>query len=65
MSHIRRLGELGGYNTDHFFRVDKGFVAQVADVSGGRTAKLSAAQQVRVRVPGRAGADRSGGRSRA
>ena len=26
--HILRLAKLGAYNTNHFFRVDKGFVAQ-------------------------------------
>jgi len=26
--HIMRLAKLGAYNTNHFFRVDKGFVAQ-------------------------------------
>lgn len=44
-AHIRRLGELGAYNTNHFFRVDKGFVAQTADVLGGRTAPLDALQK--------------------
>jgi cyclophilin family peptidyl-prolyl cis-trans isomerase len=44
-AHILRLGELGAYNTNHFFRVDKGFVAQVADVGGGRAAPLDAAQR--------------------
>ena len=32
VTHILRLFDLGAYNTDHFFRVDKGFVAQLADV---------------------------------
>lgn len=31
--HIMELAALGGYNTVSFFRVDKGFVAQVADVA--------------------------------
>lgn len=43
--HIRRLGELGAYNTNHFFRVDRGFVAQTADVLGGRTAPLDTLQK--------------------
>jgi len=45
VAHIRRLGELGAYNTNHFFRVDKGFVAQTADVLGGRTAPLDNMQR--------------------
>ncbi|KAK9812941.1 hypothetical protein WJX72_006104 [[Myrmecia] bisecta] len=36
VAHILKLGQLGGYNTNHFFRVDKGFVAQTADVANGR-----------------------------
>ena len=28
VKHILELGRLGAYNTNHFFRVDKGFVAQ-------------------------------------
>ena len=28
VKHIIELGRLGAYNTNHFFRVDKGFVAQ-------------------------------------
>ncbi|PWZ53053.1 Peptidyl-prolyl cis-trans isomerase CYP23 [Zea mays] len=32
VEHIFKLVRLGCYNTNHFFRVDKGFVAQVADV---------------------------------
>ena len=27
-AHILELGRLGAYNTNHFFRVDRGFVAQ-------------------------------------
>eukprot|EP01024_Parvocaulis_polyphysoides_P017440 TRINITY_DN176_c0_g2_i2.p1 TRINITY_DN176_c0_g2~~TRINITY_DN176_c0_g2_i2.p1 ORF type:complete len:243 (-),score=28.94 TRINITY_DN176_c0_g2_i2:17-703(-) len=34
--HIIKLAQMGGYNTNHFFRVDKGFVAQVLDVMNGR-----------------------------
>eukprot|EP00890_Picochlorum_soloecismus_P002990 jgi/Picsp_1/3692/NSC_06529-R1_cyclophilin-like protein len=39
-SHIIRLAEMGAYNTNHFFRVHEGFVAQIADVVGGRTLGL-------------------------
>jgi cyclophilin family peptidyl-prolyl cis-trans isomerase len=42
---VLNLIEVGAYNTNHFFRVDKGFVAQVADVSTGRTQGLSNLQQ--------------------
>ncbi|KAF8378414.1 hypothetical protein HHK36_029753 [Tetracentron sinense] len=45
VDHIFKLVRLGGYNTNHFFRVDKGFVAQVADVVGGRTAPLNEEQK--------------------
>ncbi|KNA12932.1 hypothetical protein SOVF_121790 [Spinacia oleracea] len=45
VEHIFKLVRLGGYNTNHFFRVDKGFVAQVADVRGGRTAPMNAEQR--------------------
>lgn len=31
--------------SNHFFRVDKGFVAQIADVIGGRTVALNEEQQ--------------------
>ncbi|GAX81493.1 hypothetical protein CEUSTIGMA_g8922.t1 [Chlamydomonas eustigma] len=34
--HIFELVTLGLYTGNHFFRVDKGFVAQTADVAGGR-----------------------------
>lgn len=46
VAHIKRLGELGAYNTNHFFRVDAGFVAQTADVLSGRETPLSAMQRV-------------------
>ncbi|XP_019170506.1 PREDICTED: peptidyl-prolyl cis-trans isomerase CYP23 [Ipomoea nil] len=46
VEHIFKLVRLGGYNTNHFFRVDKGFVAQVADVAGGRTAPMNEEQRV-------------------
>ena len=45
-AHILKLAKLGGYNGNHFFRVDKGFVAQTASVVGGREAKLDEKQQV-------------------
>lgn len=40
-AHIFRLCALGAYTGNHIFRVDKGFVAQVADVLGGRNLTLS------------------------
>ncbi|KAM7251676.1 hypothetical protein ACFE04_023559 [Oxalis oulophora] len=45
VDHIFKLVRLGGYNTNHFFRVDKGFVAQVADVVGGRSAPMNDEQR--------------------
>ncbi|KAL3701611.1 hypothetical protein R1sor_019633 [Riccia sorocarpa] len=45
VAHILKLVQLGGFNTNHFFRVDKGFVAQVADVVGGRAAPLNREQR--------------------
>ena len=47
--HILKLAKLGAYNTVSFFRVDKGFVAQTADVVYGRLegAPLDARQLVR------------------
>lgn len=45
VEHIRKLVQLGAYNSNHFFRVDKGFVAQVADVIGGREGPLNVEQQ--------------------
>ncbi|KAL4425779.1 hypothetical protein ABPG75_009795 [Micractinium tetrahymenae] len=45
VEHIRRCGELGLYTSNYFFRVDKGFVAQTAEINGGRTAPMSAMQQ--------------------
>ena len=52
--HILELFRRGAYDTNHFFRVDKGFVAQVADVVGGRRAPLDAFQNeiARDTVPG-------------
>lgn len=45
VDHIFKLVRLGCYNTNHFFRVDKGFVAQVADVVGGRLAPMNEEQR--------------------
>ncbi|KAK7368083.1 hypothetical protein VNO80_10105 [Phaseolus coccineus] len=45
VDHIFKLVQLGGYNTNHFFRVDKGFVAQVADVANGRSAPMNEDQK--------------------
>ncbi|BBN11873.1 hypothetical protein MPTK1_5g15470 [Marchantia polymorpha subsp. ruderalis] len=45
VKHILKLVKLGAYNSNHFFRVDRGFVAQVADVVGGREAPLNAEQR--------------------
>ncbi|XP_058084016.1 peptidyl-prolyl cis-trans isomerase CYP23 [Magnolia sinica] len=45
VEHIFKLVRLGCYNTNHFFRVDRGFVAQVADVVGGRTAPMNEDQR--------------------
>ncbi|AAD14500.1 Hypothetical protein [Arabidopsis thaliana] len=45
VDHIFKLVRLGGYNTNHFFRVDKGFVAQVADVASGRSAPMNEEQR--------------------
>ncbi|KAK6922041.1 Cyclophilin-type peptidyl-prolyl cis-trans isomerase domain, partial [Dillenia turbinata] len=46
VDRIFKLVRLGCYNTNQFFRVDKGFVAQVADVAGGRTAPMNEEQRV-------------------
>ena len=43
VAHILKLFRMGGYDTNHVFRVDKGFVAQVQGVDGGRRAKMSKA----------------------
>jgi cyclophilin family peptidyl-prolyl cis-trans isomerase len=45
VDHIFKLVRLGCFNTNHFFRVDKGFVAQVADVVGGRLAPMNEEQR--------------------
>ncbi|KAG9134460.1 hypothetical protein Leryth_019917 [Lithospermum erythrorhizon] len=49
VEHIFKLVRLGCFNTNHFFRVDKGFVAQVADVTGGRSAPMNEEQRVEAR----------------
>ena len=43
VQHILRLVQMGGYNTNEIFRVDKGFVCQVQGVDGGRRAPMSKA----------------------
>ncbi|XP_074335701.1 peptidyl-prolyl cis-trans isomerase CYP23-like isoform X1 [Apium graveolens] len=45
VEHIYKLVRLGCYNTNHFFRVDHGFVAQVADVGNGRSAPMNEVQK--------------------
>lgn len=52
-SHILKLAKLGAYNTVNFFRVDKGFVAQTADVVFGRLegVGLDARQQAGLSSP--------------
>ena len=56
VEHMRKLGEMGLFNTNHFFRVDRGFVAQTADVLGGRSAPMNPEQKVRGRGAVRQGA---------
>ena len=46
VSLILKLIKIGGYNTNHFFRVDAGFVAQVADVANGREVELDTVQRL-------------------
>ena len=43
VAHILRLVRMGGYNTNEIFRVDKGFVAQLQGVDGGRRAPMNKA----------------------
>ena len=43
VAHITRLFRMGGYNTNEIFRVDRGFVAQIQGVEGGRRARMNAA----------------------
>jgi cyclophilin family peptidyl-prolyl cis-trans isomerase len=47
--HIIALMRSGCYNSNHFFRVDKGFVAQTGDVISSRLVPLSAQQQAEAR----------------
>ena len=44
-AHVLEAFELGLYDTNHFFRVDRGFVAQIADCAGGRRAAMSERQR--------------------
>ncbi|GIL60334.1 hypothetical protein Vafri_14960 [Volvox africanus] len=44
-AHIFKLARMGCYTSNHFFRVDKGFVAQISDVVGGRTIPMNDEQQ--------------------
>jgi cyclophilin family peptidyl-prolyl cis-trans isomerase len=48
VSLIRTAVEMGMYNTNHFFRVDKGFVAQTQDVVYGRLLPLNPDQKAAV-----------------
>lgn len=50
VKHIVKLFQLGCYNSNHFFRVDAGFVAQTADVMGGRLVPLSDEQKQEAEV---------------
>jgi Cyclophilin type peptidyl-prolyl cis-trans isomerase/CLD len=43
--HMLTLFRSGCFNSNHFFRVDKGFVAQTADVVSGSMARLSPMQR--------------------
>ncbi len=49
-AHIQKLAKLGAYNTVNFFRVDKGFVAQVTDIRGNRLVPLNEEQEVSINV---------------
>lgn len=51
VKHITKLFQLGCYNSNHFFRVHAGFVAQTADVVGGRLVPLAEQQQKEAQVP--------------
>lgn len=48
VDHIKRCAELGLYTSNHIFRVDRGFVAQVDGIENGRTAPMNAMQRVSV-----------------
>ncbi|GMH34532.1 hypothetical protein BSKO_02366 [Bryopsis sp. KO-2023] len=43
VKHILKLFQLGAYNTNHIFRVDAGFVAQISSISLGTTAPINEA----------------------
>ena len=45
-AHILKLAQLGAYNTVPFFRVDRGFVAQVTDIRGNRLVPMNKEQEV-------------------
>lgn len=45
VAHILKLFQLGAYNTNHIFRVDAGFVAQISGVSLGRLAPMNTAMK--------------------
>ena len=45
VAHIIRLGALGAYNTVDFFRIDKGFVAQVSEITSARQIALDPMQK--------------------
>eukprot|EP00892_Ulva_mutabilis_P003844 jgi/Ulvmu1/1831/UM119_0050.1 len=53
VKHIIKLFQLGCYNSNHFFRVHAGFVAQTSDVASGRMVHLSDEQkkEAEVKVP--------------
>eukprot|EP00193_Tetraselmis_chui_P016513 CAMPEP_0177780924 /NCGR_PEP_ID=MMETSP0491_2-20121128/17527_1 /TAXON_ID=63592 /ORGANISM="Tetraselmis chuii, Strain PLY429" /LENGTH=275 /DNA_ID=CAMNT_0019300857 /DNA_START=90 /DNA_END=918 /DNA_ORIENTATION=- len=46
VSHILKLARIGGYDSNHFFRVDKGFVAQVGEVADARLVPLTPLQKM-------------------
>ncbi len=46
---ITKLLQLGAYNSNHFFRVDKGFVAQVAGVEGNLLFEMNEEQREHAR----------------
>lgn len=49
-AHMLKIFELGLMNTNHFFCVDSGFVAQLADVSNGGRFPLDARQRAAAQV---------------
>ena len=49
-AHVLRAFDLGLYVTNHFFRIDRGFVAQVADCANGRRATMNAEQRAHALV---------------